>query len=137
MSSWEPFPIEPRRGSPIDDPYFDWARETGFAYYGDAEWLPMLIELKESATCAGTAQDFARCVFEMQAREPHERGWAAELIVPPIYASLPERLNGALTFLPALARQCFIDRVNAGGEPAGNIRRFEIGRALMPTTDEP
>ena len=107
MSSWEPFSIEPRRGGPIVDPYFEWVRETGFIYYGHAEWLPMLIELKDSAARRGTAQVFASWVLELQTREPHECGWAADLIVPPIYASPPARLSGELTFLPALARQCF------------------------------
>lgn len=135
MSECDRFPIETRGA--CADPYFIWASETHFAYYGNAQWIPLLIELKKAGALDGSAMAFARLVFDMQAREALERGWAAELIVPPFYRDAPARAARPLTIVSVLARRSLIERVRAGQDPAYCMQRFEIGRALLPVQEAP
>lgn len=140
VTSWEQRLIIPRDADGLlADPYYEWARTTGFEYYGrSVEWLPVLIELRKGGL---SAKAFAERVFEMQALSLHAQGWAANLRVPRFYAAPPPRLKRPMRFLAVLATKQFLWDVYKGKEPADWISRFELGRAtalsglgIPPTT---
>lgn len=129
MSGWQESLIVERIGAPLAELYFEWALATNFAYYGKAEWLPVLFELKATPRTRGTAQEFAALVAQMQQRAEHEQEWAADLRVPDFFARPPARLRTPIRFLAAFARRALLEAVYAGQPPAEHILRFEIGRA--------
>jgi hypothetical protein len=104
----------------IFDPYYDWAKATNFAYYGSADWLPVLLELGEPK-----GREFAEQVFMMR-----EQDWAALIRIPPVYRNPPKRFVRPTPFLTAMVRRQFLDRLYGGDDPAKQIRRFEVGRAV-------
>lgn len=108
------------RPGPIFDPYYDWAVSTKFAYYGKAEWLPVLIELHKPK-----AQEFAQKVFSMR-----QQSWASLIRIPPSYRTPPKRLVGPMRFLTALVRKEFLERVYRGEDPSRDIKRFALGRRV-------
>jgi hypothetical protein len=126
---WRELRILPRAAGLVANPYYEWARSTGFAYYGDANWLPVLVELKDT-----TAQDFAGLVSRMQQGKKDEQGWAAELRIPPFYASKPKRLSRPTRYLSVLATRKFLEDVYGGAAPSESIERFELGRAVQPSS---
>lgn len=130
---WQSRRIDPRAAGSMASPYFEWARATRFAYYGTAEWLPVLIELRDAPSLKGTAQAFATLVFDLQARSGDEQTWAADLRVPRFYAQPSERISRPTRCLAVLARRRFLDRVYRGDFPSECIRRFELGRATSPS----
>lgn len=116
--TWRESAAKPRR---IFDPYYDWVQATRFAYYGRAEWLPVLIELHEPRS-----RDFAQDVFRMRGQ-----GWSALLRIPSIYGSRQKRLGESQTrFLTALAMPEFFERLYRGEDPSEDIKRFELGLAM-------
>lgn len=135
MIRWSQKHIDPRPEGMLPAPHFEWARATQFIYYGQATWLPVLIELKEAAPL-NTAQAFARRVFEMQANA-HDQGWAADVRVPRFHAEPPLRLNMPTHFLAVLARKAFLVGLYDGVGPAASVRRFELGRANSLSCAEP
>jgi hypothetical protein len=137
MIEWRAQRVDSRPPGLLPSPYFEWARATNYVYYGDADWLPVLIELRDTPTLRGTAQAFAEHVFDLQALDEHERGWAAELRIPRFYRSPSARLRHPLSFLAVLARKAFLERIYSGCPPFDSIRRFEIGRATPPSCVDP
>jgi hypothetical protein len=105
----------------IFDPYYDWAKATNFAYYGNARWMPVLLELREPK-----AREFADQVFMMR-----ERDWAALIRIPPVFRDPPRRFGRPTPFLTAMARREFLDRLDRGDDPVKQIKRFEVGRAVV------
>jgi hypothetical protein len=133
MMRWKHTRIDSRPEWMLPAPYFEWARATDYAYYGQTEWLPVLIELKPDGPLHN-AQLFAREVFRRQAGD--KPGWAADLRVPRHFAQRPARMVGDLRFLTALVRKKFLVSLYAGDSPADSIRRFELGRANPLWTGE-
>jgi Subtilase family len=133
MSAWKQVPVFARAAGLLADPHYEWARKTDFAYYGETEWLPVLLELNDPPNRWNTATAFAELVFEMQARDEHGRGWADHLLVPRIYLSTPRRSSKPTKFLAVLARKKFLDDAYLGNLPVKTIRRFEVGRATKPS----
>jgi len=136
MIEWREKRIDKRPPGLLPSPYFEWARATDYIYYGAADWLPVLIELRDTPQLRGTAQAFAEHVFDLQTRDEHEQGWAAELRIPRFHRSPSARLRRPISFLAVLAHKAFLERIHAGGPPVDSIRRFEIGRATPPSCFE-
>lgn len=111
------------------DPYYEWALATNFAYYGQAEWLPLLLELRNAPKLPGTAQAFAELVFKLQSLEAERRSWAANLRVPAFYAGPMPRMKSPTNVIALLANRAFLAGICVGQEPADSIQRFELGRA--------
>jgi hypothetical protein len=133
MIRWRQSRIDPRPEHMLPAPYFEWARATGFAYYGKAKWLPVLIELKADGPL-NDAQVFAHEVFRLQGNA-HDAGWAAHLQLPPFFADRPARMRRATRFIAALVRKQFLDDLYANQPPADSILRFELGRATGWSAD--
>jgi hypothetical protein len=121
----------PRGGGGLAGPYFEWARATGYAYYGQAEWLPLLIELQNSPLRLGNAQAFAAFVLKRQAVADGS-DWVNDLRVPQMYLECPARMSTSPTCISVLARRRFLDAIYLGNPPAASIRRCEVGRANLP-----
>ena len=122
MIFWRKSTAVTRDADLLADPYYEWARATGFKYYGDADWLPVLIELKK-----GTAQDFAQHVADTRKTDHDPAGWAAQIRVPQFYETPPARLTKSGSFLAVLVREGLLAAIYAGGPPVEYIRRFVLG----------
>ena len=120
-----------RGGGGIAGPYFAWARATGYAYYGQAEWLPLLIQLQDSPLRLGNAQAFAAFVLKRQAVADGS-DWVHDLRVPRMYLEKPARMAASPRCISVLARRRFLDAVYLGNAPAASIRRCELGRPNQP-----
>jgi hypothetical protein len=121
MSAWKK---SERQAPRLFDPYYDWAVATDFRYYGAAEWMPILLEMKHPAD----AVSFAGQIFKMR-----ESGWAELVRISPLYQEKPRRLKESPHFLSAFVKREFIERLYAGSEPSDAIRRFQLGRATRFT----
>jgi hypothetical protein len=122
MSVWQEFNIDTRAAGLLGSPYYDWAQATAFAYYGDSDWLPVLIELTDDVT----AEEFAQLASRLSASA--DPGWAAQLLVPDVYTSLPARLSSPTHFVAVLATSKFLNGLYGGEKPAEMIRGFDLGR---------
>jgi hypothetical protein len=132
-------PPTPRRSRPPalqPDPYFEWTQATGFAYYGKAGLLPVLMELNDRGADKGlTAYRFAQQVLELQARGAGLQGWAAGLRIPECeLAALTPR--SSTRFISFLAPQKFLDNVYCGAQLHNVVRRFELGRRVVAPPDK-
>lgn len=127
MYVWRKSTVVARAAGLRADPYYEWALTTGFRYYGSAQWLPVLIELKKGRT----AQSFAEKVSESRRHNSNPNLWAAQIRVPSFYETPPARLFRRSTrFLAVLVgKQLLADIYNNGDYPAEWIERFELGRA--------
>jgi hypothetical protein len=125
MIDWRKLAIRRRAAGLVANPYYEWTALSGFAFYGNADWLPVLLGLRNT-----TAQQFAVQVFQMQKRKKGEQGWAADLRIAPFYASRHERLRGPTRYLAVLATKNFLDDVYNGVGPSEFVERFELGRAV-------
>jgi subtilisin family serine protease len=131
--SWLP-PTETPRDADwlVADPHYEWALSTDFRYYGDAQWLPVLIEL--TAEPGNTAERFANEVIDFLKNNGRGPAWAAHVRVPSFYTQPPKRLKGSLRFISVLMCRELLRDIYRGKAPASRIRRFEVGRAT-PTAD--
>jgi hypothetical protein len=125
MTRWREIRIRTRAAGLRASPYYEWAAASGFVYYGATPWVPVLLGLRDT-----TAQQFAARALQMQKRKKHEQGWAAQVRVPVFYAVRQERLRKPTRFLAVLATKDFLRTIYDGGDPAGSIECFEIGRAM-------
>lgn len=132
MSGWTGSRLRARDAGVLAQPYFEWAHATRFAYYGAAQWLPVLIELRNGAQFDGTALAFATLLARMQAEGADKPSWVDQIRVPAFYATRPARWQFPTTFVSVLATPLFLDDVYAGKAPADMIRRFELGSATRP-----
>jgi len=118
----------PRGGGGLAGPYFEWARATGYAYCGPAEWMPLLIELQDrSPLRLGNAQAFTAYVLKRQA-VADGTDWVHDLRVPRMYLECPARMSASPNCISVLARRRFLDAIHLGASPAESIRRCELGR---------
>lgn len=130
MTRWRPSQLPGRNGGPQAAPYWDWVRATRFAYYGQAGWLPLLIELRASTVAAGTAQAFADYVLKPPAHGDGD--WRAGLRLPAFYASPPSRMKRPTRHVSLLMDWRLLERVCDGKQPelAQCIQSIELGRAV-------
>lgn len=129
-ADWRVTRLDARIDGPESDPYFEWARATGFVHYGaEVEWLPLLVQLKGIS-----AQAFATRVATMQRLAEAEQGWASDVQVPPFFATPPKRLKRATHVVALLMKRSLLEQVYDGTqkELAVMIRRIDIGRAGPP-----
>jgi hypothetical protein len=120
----------------LPNPYFEWVQATQFAYYGQAQWLPVLVELRgRLKRRAITAYSFAQHVLAMQALGPGRQGWAADLRIPECYAAAGAPFGTKARFIALMAQRKLLSDIYAGISPgAALVRRFELGRAVAPST---
>ncbi len=116
-----------KQGAAFVSPYYEWTRATGFAYYGAADWLPVLLELQNSPARMGTAAAFAAYVLKTQISGGGPR-WVGDVRVPRFYLQPLRHKVRLTTFISLLARKRFLETVYRGGGPAASIRHFELGR---------
>ncbi len=138
MSAYRAPKQERRRPSALQpDPYFEWAKATGFAYYGEARRLPVLLELNDGEGSKGlNAYRFAQQVLEMRARSKHRQGWAADVSIPECeLAALTPR--SSTRFISLLVREKFLSNLCAGITLLNKVRRFELGRRIVPPGRKP
>ena len=115
---------------PEPDAYFEWARATSFAYHGrQVQWLPVLAQLNGTS-----AQTFARLVEQMQCLAVARQGWAADVQVPPFFATRPQRLRRDTQAISLLMTRSLLEQVYEGRQSqlASMIRRINIGRHGQP-----
>jgi hypothetical protein len=117
---WTRTERDPRAQQRVD-PYFEWARDTGFAYffapglrYEHEHRFPVIIEL------AVTARDFARGEW----RRPPD--WARMIHVPRIYREPAAGLEGA-HYCSAMVTEDFFERLASDKRLRDVIRRVELG----------
>lgn len=124
--------IKPRSG-PGSTPsgHYEWAAATAFRYYGAAQWLPVLMELQSSPQCAGDALSFANYILTQQRLGAAAPAWAHQVQVPQCFNQAAwMRMKGPLPFIALFVTPQFLAVIVAGGAPAANILRFELGAAL-------
>ena len=136
MIRWRPARIDSRPDTLEANPYFEWTRSTGYAYYDrSAQWLTVLIELRDTPQLRGNAQAFAQQVLRLQ--KSGKPTWAADVRLPPFFAAPPLWMTRQPRFIAALVTRKLLDRLYAGKEPYASVRRFELGRATPPSGMQP
>ncbi|MCU0920563.1 MAG: hypothetical protein MUF16_09540 [Burkholderiaceae bacterium] len=120
-----------RPPSLLPNPHFEWLQSTSYAYYGSDQWLPVLMQFQDRPKGRGlTAQAFARQVLAMQALDARRQGWAADVRIPECWAAPGAACGRHTHFIALLARRKFLDDVYRGVTLSGQVRRFEVGRAI-------
>jgi hypothetical protein len=111
-----------RRAQQRVDPYFEWARDTGFAYffaesvkYRGTQLFPVIIELDGL-----TARNFARGEW----RAP--RRWRQLIRVPDLYRDPAAGLE-KVRFCSAMVSEAFFDQLGENALLRAAIRRVELG----------
>jgi hypothetical protein len=107
--------------------HYEWTEATDFRYYGAAEWLPMLAQLRDSGLCRGLAFDFAIWVIRHQSLGDQAPAWTREVRVPRCFSTRWERLKGSLPYITLFVQRRFLQRLVRGEQPAECILRFELG----------
>lgn len=118
MSEWKDIRTKRPR---LFDPYYDWSKATDFRYYGPSEWLPVLLELKDSTDAVA---------FSNQVSPLHGPSWGKLVRVSPLYQAKPRRLRAPSHFLSAFVRREFIELLYAGEGPSGQVESFCVGRGV-------
>jgi hypothetical protein len=87
--------------------------------------------LRSSPHCAGDAQAFAAYIIGQQRLGAAAPGWAHQVLVPQCFnLGTWLRMKGPLPFIALFVTPQFLAAIVAGGAPAANILRFELGAAL-------
>ena len=110
---WEK-PRRIRAAAGLVDPYFDWASATNFAYYGQREWLPVLLELNGLTVDQFRARRVVRALGSRNVF--HLSQLAAE----------------SATFCAAFVRADFVRTFTDEAVLGGLIKRFELSRGTGP-----
>jgi hypothetical protein len=106
--------------------HYEWTEATDFRYYGAAEWLPMLAQLRDSGLCRGLAFDFAIWVIRHQSLGDQAPAWTREVRVPRCFSTRWERLKGSLPYITLFVQRRFLQRLVRGEQPAECIPRFDL-----------
>ena len=124
MNGWREFSIRPLADGDVQvSPYVEWAEATGFAYYGPSDWLPLLIELRDSPSCEASAPAFGQFVLGRQALAEGARLGAAGAGTGLLHHAAPAARTGFALHRragPPRVPRCDAQRPRTGAEhPAG------------------
>ncbi len=84
----------------------------------------------------GTAQDFARQVRDLQAKDPREQGWAADVRLPTCEIAAPSSAR-SVPFISLLVRKAFLQALQPSVAPGNRLGRIELGRGIKSLAVEP
>lgn len=120
---WEK-PQKIRTAQGIVGPYFEWASATKFAYYGEREWLPILLELN------------GLTVGEFRTSKVVRTLRSQNVIRLSPFLARENAIAESASFCAAFVQEGFVSSVTRNAALRGMIKRFELSRGTGPLPRE-